>query len=78
MNWLDFIWGKISNNLKIIAKYIDFKNDQFILLKQKQQELISHPDHPINSLQQLLDKHLVFVNGQQDSGTRLLRGSLQN
>ena len=58
------------------SQYLDSKNDQFFLLEKRQQGLISHPDNPIDSLQQLIDQQLVFVNRQSGAGTRLLLDSL--
>ncbi len=58
--------------LETYNRYLDQKNDHFILLEQRQQGLISHPDRPVDSFQQLVDQQLIFVNRQGDSGTRLL------
>lgn len=57
-------------------RYLDPKSDQFILLEQRQQGLISHPDNPVHSLQQIIEEKLVFVNRQTGSGTRTLLDSL--
>jgi len=62
--------------LEQYAQYLDKENDHLILLEQRQQGIISHPEHPVDTLQQILDQQLVFVNRQQGSGTRLLLDSL--
>ncbi|WP_198242885.1 substrate-binding domain-containing protein [methane-oxidizing endosymbiont of Gigantopelta aegis] len=58
------------------CQYLNHKNDQFILLEQRQQGLMSHPDKPVNTLQQLIEQKLQFVNRQTGSGTRLLLDNL--
>ncbi len=62
-------------NQTLIDKYcqlFDPEMDQFILLEQRQQGLISRPEQAINSLRQVADSWLRFVNRQQGSGTRIL------
>ncbi len=54
------------------CQYLDKKTDQFILLEQRHQGLISHPEHPLHSLQQIVERQLIFVNRQSGSGTRNL------
>ncbi len=64
-----------ENNPQQLAtyeQYLDQKNDRFILLEQRQQGLMSHPEHPVDSFQQVIDQQLIFVNRQYASGTRLL------
>jgi len=69
--------GKINQQqLKHYCQYIDPERDQFVLLEQRQQGLISHPEQPIDTLQQCVDQQRVFVNRQQGSGTRLLLDNL--
>ena len=55
-----------------LRQYFDPETDQFVLLEQRQQGLISRPEKPIDSLRQMIDASLRFVNRQQGSGTRLL------
>ena len=62
--------------LNQFSQYLDQKNDQFILLEQRQQGLMSHPERPVDTLQQLIDQKLLFVNRQTGSGTRLLMDNL--
>ncbi len=57
-------------------RYLDPELDQFILLEQRQQGLISHPENPVHSLQQIIEQQLNFVNRQNGSGTRNLLDSL--
>ncbi len=57
-------------------QYLDSKHDQFIALEHRQQGLISHPDRPVISLQQIIEQDLTFVNRQQNSGTRNLLNQL--
>jgi len=52
--------------------YLDKKHDQLILLEQRHQGLISHPERPLYSLQQIVEQQLIFVNRQSGSGTRNL------
>ncbi len=52
--------------------FLDTKKDRFIVLEQRRQGLISHPDRPVDSIQQIVDQHLTFVNRQTGSGTRKL------
>jgi molybdate transport repressor ModE-like protein len=54
------------------CQYLDKKNDQFILLEQRHQGLISHQEQPLHSLQQIVAQQLIFVNRQNGSGTRNL------
>lgn len=56
--------------------YLDAKQDTFLLLEQRQQGLISHPQSPVDSLQQLVEQQLVFVNRQKGAGTRFLFESI--
>ncbi len=65
-----------KEQLDQFCQYLDHKSDQFILLEQRQQGLMSHPDKPVNTLQQLIDQKLQFVNRQVGSGTRLLLDNL--
>ncbi len=68
-----------DNNVKLIADYchyLDPQKDQFVLLERRQQGLISHPENPVHSVQQILRQKLRFVNRQVDSGTRLLFDTL--
>lgn len=58
------------------SQFLDQKQDQFSLVEQRQQGIISHPDHPVHSIQEIADQQLVFVNRQCGSGTRLLLDSL--
>lgn len=58
------------------AQYFDPENDLFFLLEHRQQGLISHPAEPVNSLHQIVNKQLTFVNRQLGSGTRLLLENL--
>lgn len=67
---------KNKQQLNEYCQYIDSKNDRFVLLQQRQQGLMSHPKRPVESLQQMFDQQLVFVNRQQGSGTRFLLDSL--
>ncbi len=57
---------------KLLHQYLNPHQDQFVLLEQRQQGLMSHPLKPVNSLQQAIEEKLQFVNRQQGSGTRLL------
>ncbi len=68
--------GNAHHQLTLYAQYLDKENDHFVLLEQRQQGIISHPDKPIDSLQQILDQQSVFVNRQQGSGTRILLDGL--
>ena len=58
------------------CQYLNPKHDKFILLEQRQQGLISRYEQPVDSLQQLVDQKLTFVNRQQGSGTRFLLDNL--
>ncbi len=51
-------------------------SDQFVLLEQRQQGLMSRQQYPVESLQQVLQQQLTFVNRQAGSGTRLLLDEL--
>ncbi len=68
--------GANKAQLDQFSQYLDQKNDQFIVLEQRQQGLMSHPDKPVNTLQQLIEQKLLFVNRQTGSGTRLLLDNL--
>ncbi len=65
-----------QQQLAMYAQYLDKEKDHFVLLERRQQGIISHPERPISTLQQILDQQLVFVNRQQGSGTRLLLDNL--
>jgi len=58
------------------CQYFDQNQDQFIVLEQRLQGLISHPEQAVNSFHQILSQQLTFVNRQQGSGTRVLLDSL--
>lgn len=58
--------------IETYCQYLDKKNDRFILLEQRHQGLISHPEQPLHSLQQIVEQQLIFVNRQSGSGTRNL------
>jgi len=68
--------GNTYKQLAMYDQYMDKEKDHFVFLEQRQQGIISHPDRPITTLQQILDQQLVFVNRQQGSGTRLLLDNL--
>ena len=70
----------LANNEQFVEynQYLDQVNDRFILLEQRQQGIISHPEKPVQSLQQIIEKQLIFVNRQIGSGTRFLIDSLLN
>ncbi|MFK5950866.1 MAG: substrate-binding domain-containing protein, partial [Methylococcales bacterium] len=71
--------GLGTHNKKQVDAYLqhlDSKHDQFITLEHRQQGLISHPDRPVISLQQIIEQDLTFVNRQQNSGTRNLLNQL--
>ncbi len=68
--------GNNQKQLTEFCQYLDPKQDQFVILESREQGLISHPDRPVESLQQIVDQQLVFVNRQIDSGTRLLLDTL--
>jgi len=61
-----------KEQLKLLLQHLNPHQDQFILLEQRQQGLMSNPLKPVNSLQQAIEEKLQFVNRQQGSGTRLL------
>ncbi len=60
--------------LNILQQYQQFLSptDRFIILEQRSQGIISHPKHPVTSIQQIVDQQLTFVNRQIGSGTRSL------
>lgn len=64
-----------QNQLDYYSDFFD-ENDQFLFVEERQQGLISHPEHPVHSLQQMVDQQLNFVNRQAGSGTRLLLDTL--
>lgn len=64
------------HQLNEYCQYLNSKHDKFILLEQRQQGLISRYEQPVDSLQQLVDQKLTFVNRQQGSGTRFLLDNL--
>ncbi len=68
--------GHNKKQIDAYLQYLDSKHDQFIALEHRQQGLISHPDRPVTSLQQMIEQDLTFVNRQQDSGTRNLLNQL--
>ena len=65
-----------EKQIKDYCQYLDPKQDQFVILEQRQQGLISHPERPVHSIQQISEQKLTFVNRQVDSGTRLLLDTL--
>lgn len=67
-----------SEQLSVYCRQLSQKDDQFILLEKRLQGMISHPDRPVHSLQQLVDQQLIFVNRQTGSGTRQLIDLLLN
>jgi len=74
-----FHFGINDNNHKQIENhlpYFDPKQDKFILLESRQQGIISHPDRPVISFQQMIEQQLTFVNRQNGSGTRNLLNTL--
>ncbi|MEE9338032.1 MAG: substrate-binding domain-containing protein [Methylococcaceae bacterium] len=70
--------GKHHHQLAEYTQHLDKKQDQFVLLERRQQGIISYPYNPVDSLQDIVDKQLIFVNRQIGSGTRLLVDNLLN
>ncbi len=76
-----FHLGMGKDSQKLIDNYAQHFNpeqDQFIMLEQRLQGLISHPENPVDSIRQLIDQQLIFVNRQIRSGTRQLLDRLLN
>jgi molybdate transport repressor ModE-like protein len=61
-----------SEQISAYCQHLNQKNDQFILLEKRLQGIISHPERPLQSLRQIIDQQLIFVNRQSGSGTRQL------
>jgi len=61
-----------QKQIENFSPYFDPKQDKFILLESRQQGIISHPDLPVTSFQQMIEQQLTFVNRQTGSGTRNL------
>jgi len=64
--------GIDQKQFEIYDQYLNRSSDRFVLLEQRRQGLMSRPEHPVDSFQQIVDQNLVFVNRQSNSGTRLL------
>ncbi len=64
--------GINQKQFEIYNQYLNRNSDRFVLLEQRRQGLMSRPERPVDSFQQIVDQNLIFVNRQCDSGTRLL------
>lgn len=62
---------KNTRQLSTYCQYLN-KKDNFVLLEKRTQGIISHPKQPLHSLQEIIDRDLLFVNRQSGSGTRQL------